>query len=476
MVGSGVGGTHGAVEVTPNSSWTIAGGILLDPAATTWNASGSLALNGVISGGGPLIMTGATGAFTFSGSTGNTYSGDTVLAQGNLYLSKPNAVTAIPANIDIGAPDGSSSAAVHNLNSYQIAGNIEVNSGSLYDINGLQENTDYLTLNGNATIKTLGGYLSLKTGAGVTVNPGVNTTAVVNGNLALDPGNHVFTINSGPTQSTIHDLVVNALISQTSTAASIQKVGTGRMRLTGANSYTGNTIVTAGTLQVDGSQTQSLTQVGGSGILQGTGTVGTINFLGSAGIVAPGPGGPGILNSGNFSTGGGIGVHGNLQIELNGTDPGTYDQLNVLGSVGLFQMRLNVLAYFKAPLDNQFTIIQNDGSDPVSSTFLGLPQGSTFSAGTQIFQITYSGGTGNDVLLTKIGDLPPPVLSMQYLRPASVVLAWPTNYPTFRLVSTTNLATPNWNTVSPGQTVIGANYVVTNATIDAQQFYRLAYP
>jgi autotransporter-associated beta strand protein len=421
-------------------------------------------------------MTGATGAFTFSGSSGNTYSGDTVLAQGNLYLSKQNAVTAIPATIEIGALDGSSSAAVHNLNSYQIAGNIEVYSGSLYDINGLQEHTDFLTIVGNGTVQTLGGYLSLKTGAGVTIDPGVNTTATINGNLVMDPGNHVFTVNSGSTQPNVHDLVVNAVISQSSTAASFQKMGAGSMRLTAANSYTGNTVISAGTLQVDGSQTQSLTQVGGTGVLQGTGTVGTINFLGGGGTVAPGPGGPGVLNCGNFSTGGGIGVRGNLQIELNGTAPGTYDQLNVLGGVGLHFIGLNVLAHFKAPLDSQFTIIQNDGTDPVSQTFSSLPQGATFSAGTQIFQITYSGGTGNDVVLTKIGDLPPPVLSMENLSPASVLLLWPTNYPSFHLQSTTNLTTPNWSTVSPGPTIIGANDVVTNSITDPQKLYRLVYP
>src|SRR5262249_20617694 len=41
-------------------------------------------------------------------------------------------------------------------------------------------------------------------------------------------------------------------------------------------------------------------------------------------------------------------------------------------------------------------------SDRVAGTFAGLPEGATFVAGGQTFQISYTGGDGNDVALTAI--------------------------------------------------------------------------
>ena len=56
-IGAGVGGTHGAVEILPNASFTFAGGMLLD-GPTTFNVgqSGGLALNGAISRYRPWLL------------------------------------------------------------------------------------------------------------------------------------------------------------------------------------------------------------------------------------------------------------------------------------------------------------------------------------------------------------------------------------------------------------------------------------
>ena len=44
------------------------------------------------------------------------------------------------------------------------------------------------------------------------------------------------------------------------------------------------------------------------------------------------------------------------------------------------------------------TIINNNATDVVSGTFVGLPQNSTFSVGNYTFRISYIGGTGNDTI------------------------------------------------------------------------------
>ena len=88
---------------------------------------------------------------------------------------------------------------------------------------------------------------------------------------------------------------------------------------------------------------------------------------------------------------------------LNGTTAGTgYDQLSANGTVNLAGATLNVNLAFTPALGSAFTVIQNDGTDAVLGTFAGLPEGTTLSLNGMTFQISYAGGTGNDVVLTRI--------------------------------------------------------------------------
>jgi hypothetical protein len=54
-----------------------------------------------------------------------------------------------------------------------------------------------------------------------------------------------------------------------------------------------------------------------------------------------------------------------------------------------------------------YVLIDNDGSDPVSGTFAGLPEGAVvtpFQTGRPRYRISYVGGDGNDVTLTRVPD------------------------------------------------------------------------
>jgi uncharacterized repeat protein (TIGR01451 family) len=116
------------------------------------------------------------------------------------------------------------------------------------------------------------------------------------------------------------------------------------------------------------------------------------------GTVSPGPG-PGILNSGNlnWSSGG-----PSFVVQLNGTTAGTgYDRLNVTGTVNLSGATLSGTVGFAAADGMAFTIITNDGADAITGTFAGLAQGSSVTLSGQKFTISYVGGTGNDVVLTR---------------------------------------------------------------------------
>ncbi len=191
----------------------------------------------------------------------------------------------------------------------------------------------------------------------------------------------------------------------------ITKNGSGTLTLSANNTYTGVTTVAAGLLFVNGQQSSSPVVLTG-GTLGGTGRVGSIT--GTSGAIKPGTAAaPGILNSGNVS----LNPGSSLVIDLDGLTAGTgYRQLNVNGSVSLGGSTLDVSANFPTNVNDKFTIINNDGNDPVSGTFAGLPEGAQLTLGGFLYSISYQGtdGTGNDVVLTRLvtPGPPPPSISV----------------------------------------------------------------
>jgi fibronectin-binding autotransporter adhesin len=134
-----------------------------------------------------------------------------------------------------------------------------------------------------------------------------------------------------------------------------------------------------------------------AGILGGTGKVGPISIL-AGGKLAPGLS-PGCLSSGNVAM-----IAGStFEAELGGTTECTaYDQQVVTGTVSLGNATLSTLIVndFKPAAGNTFTIIKNDGTDAVTGTFNNLAQGATFTVDGYVLAISYTGGDGNDVVLT----------------------------------------------------------------------------
>jgi hypothetical protein len=55
------------------------------------------------------------------------------------------------------------------------------------------------------------------------------------------------------------------------------------------------------------------------------------------------------------------------------------------------------------PVGNSFTLLTSSDPEPIADTFAGLPEGTVFSQGGFVFQITYQGGDdGNSVVLTRV--------------------------------------------------------------------------
>jgi autotransporter-associated beta strand protein len=191
-----------------------------------------------------------------------------------------------------------------------------------------------------------------------------------------------------------------AVANPISGAGGFTQSGTGKVVLSSTNTYTGPTTVAAGTLVITGALSgtgQVAVEEGAT--LGGTGTVAGPVAIGAGGGLAPGAS-PGafVMNNGLS-----IAAGGTLYAEINGTVAGTdYDQLIVSGTVDITDAVLSVSVGFASRPWNSYTIIANDGSDAVVGRFANLAEGAVFAAGSRFMQISYQGGTGNDVTLIDV--------------------------------------------------------------------------
>jgi fibronectin-binding autotransporter adhesin len=386
-------------------------------------------LNGI--GGNSALTKSGSGTLAFGGSVANTYTNVTLVNAGTLVLSNPVVNTAISGPLVIGDGLGGANADVVRLGlTRQIANDqpVTINSSGLLDLDGYSESFGALTGTGNIDLGT----------ASLEINfP--NATSTFDGKIT-GAGN---LYSRGNTTNTV--------------------------TLTGTNTHTGLTVVFDGNLRVNGFQPQSPVIISNGASLGGSGVVGPIMVAAGA-TVTPGASG-GILTSSNVTFAAGS----TFRAELNGALVGAgYDQLNVRGTVALGSASLHATLGFASALSNSFTIINNDGVDAVSGTFSGLPQNSTLHIGGIPFHISYTGGTGNDVVLTQL--LPPPALASLASSASNFVLSWPSNYLGFNLESSTNLTASVWTTVTPPAVLSGTNYVSTNSLTDPQRFFRLRQP
>jgi hypothetical protein len=195
-----------------------------------------------------------------------------------------------------------------------------------------------------------------------------------------------------------------------------------------------------GVIRVDaGATLDARTIATGTGLRSDGGTVrggglirGSVAFVGTGNELRPGAdAAPGTLTvSGDLT----LNAGSTLFARLNGLAAGTgYDQLVMNGEVDLGGAVLSALlgGGYSPAAGNELFVLTNDGIDPITGTFAGLPNGATVPLGDYSASISYFGDVGsmavtggNDVVLFNFTPVPEPSTALTVAATLAVAAGW----------------------------------------------------
>jgi autotransporter-associated beta strand protein len=266
LSGTGVSATGALRNISGDNTW--AGTVSLAANSQIQSDLDLLTISGAVQRSGATsraLTVSGSGDVAITGTIANTITTVTKLGSGTLTLS--NTANAYTGTTTIGAANGASGGTLMLGASSVLPGTaVTVFAGTL-DLNSYSNTIGALTLGGGAAgttavVNTETGALTL--GGNVTYTATNNPNgAAINGNLALGGANRTFTI--GDSTAATADLTVNAVISG---ANAITKAGAGTLVLSGANTYTGATTISAGVLDIQNNSALG-TNIAGASVTSG---------------------------------------------------------------------------------------------------------------------------------------------------------------------------------------------------------------
>ena len=353
FAGITLSGATTTFDVASASTLTVTSPIRLENSLLTAPNAGTIITHG-INGSGGLVAAVVASEFELDGAVANAIHGDVQAGAGALRVL-PLSGDCLPVGLGLHVIGGE----------LVVTGTLELGCPTLVDSGTALAGSGNLILSRTGIVLTLGGTQQ-STFAGVISGPG--GVAVV-GDTSAPPG------------STPPALV-----------------------LQGANTYTGATNATAGYIALDHGSITSPVTVNAGGAFGGQGSSGPISVTDA--LLFPGlTGTPAVLTTTSLS----LTAQSTARFLLAGTTPGTgYDQIATNGTVALggAHLELELAPGFDPPIGSTYTLISHEGTAAVTGTFLNLPEGTTFIRNGNVFTISYKGGSGSDVVVTRERALP----------------------------------------------------------------------
>jgi len=423
-----LGGLNTSGVSTYGGTVTLNGQVNLSAAS-----GGTVAFNGVISGVGQNVVVNGYQeplAGVIEIGAADTYSGSTYISGGTLQINSAGSIADSP-NIYLGETSGAQTATL-----------------ALGAAGGGQSLSTPITVRaGSSGVKSISGLATASTSTlsgAITMDDNLTVNSASGGTLALTGG--ITSGASGATTLTLGNagaVTLSGGIGGGSAAIAVTQTGAGTTTIQSANSYTGATTVSAGTVIVTGSLSGTVSasvsapgtlEVDGSmnggattslsGKLLGTGQVGGISSTG--GTVEPG------LSTGSTGVGT-LTANGNVSLDSNSTlsirvGVGTETASDSLAigsgntmSLGGATLAVNIGAAVASranPDSSDLYVIIYGGSSGVSGAFSNVNTSGALpiytTAGGYQFDVLYDSnatgggaGTGDDVVL-KLAAVPEP--------------------------------------------------------------------
>ncbi len=340
----------------------------------------------VVLGSNYLKINNATGTFSgaITGAGGvNIAAGTQVLTGANTFTGGAGISSGATLQIGDGGAGGSLASGVTNFGALVFNSSANATYGGSITGPGSfsQIGTGTLTLTAN---NSTSGAVTVGTGSTLQLGNG-GTTGWIGGS-----GNFLGSIanNGALIYNRSNDVTYAGTVSGNGT---LTQAGTGKLTLTGVNSFTGATDIKSGDLIVNGSlANSSLTTIRRGARLGGTGTLGNTTIQ-AGGVHAPGNSIGTQTIAGNYTN------NGVLQIE---GSPTATDKLIVSGGVDISGATLDLLlspntASSWQLINGPFILIDKQSSGAITGTFASIVDNLVFLDPT----VDYSGGDGNDLSL-----------------------------------------------------------------------------
>ncbi len=219
---------------------------------------------------GTSVTKAGKGTTTFAGGAANTYTGNTTVQDGTLFLQKSTNVAAFSGPVFIGGAGHDATLNVNNASQLpdttavivnaqgtaffsfiETIGSLTINDGTVslgsFGLNTLT--TSSLTMNGGKVQMNFVSEVLALTGDVAATSTASGSAQILGGTLNLGAAQRSFNVSDGPQDQ---DLTITSVINGNNNVGLTKTGGTGTMRLGGpsANTYNGQTNVFSGTLEL----------------------------------------------------------------------------------------------------------------------------------------------------------------------------------------------------------------------------------